>query len=60
MRGRALGRFLEDLMAGDAVALTLVGVIATIAILLGVFVLMIRRKLRLEDEERAKKYRRKK
>lgn len=60
MRGRAIRRFLEDLMAGDPVALTFVAVFATLAALLGLAVLLIRRKLRREDEERARRYGRKK
>jgi hypothetical protein len=60
MRGRAIARFLEDLVAGDPVALTFVGVFAVIGAVFGVFMLVIRRNQRREDEERARRYGRKK
>ena len=59
MRGRAIERFLEDLSVGDPVALTLVGVIAVIAAVLGIIIFFIRRaKLREEEEWKERKRRR--
>jgi len=51
MRGRAIGRFLEDLLEGDPVAWTFVGIFAIIAAILGIIIFFIRRAKIREDEE---------
>lgn len=50
MRVRAIGRFFEDLDKGDPVALGLLGMIAVIALGLGLLVWKARRDLKREDE----------
>ena len=52
---RAIGRFFEDLFAGDPVALVLVGVVAAVALLFGLFWLKVRRDLRREEESKHKR-----
>ena len=54
---RAILLFLQDLSAGDPVALTLVGVVAGVAVLLGLFCWKIARDQRREDEETARRRR---
>ncbi|MFL5331317.1 MAG: hypothetical protein ACJ8C4_20715 [Gemmataceae bacterium] len=56
MRGRAIGEFLDALFEGDPVALGLVGVVLVILLLFGLFVLKVRRDLRREDDEQARRY----
>lgn len=58
-RGGAIAQFFEDLSNGDPIALGLVGVIAVIAVGLGLLVLKARRDMRREDEGQARKYGRK-
>lgn len=58
-RGAALSRFFEDLGNGDPVALGMVGVLAAVAVGLGLLVLKARRDLNREDAARAKRYGRK-
>jgi hypothetical protein len=48
-------RFLEDLLDGDPVALTVLAVLAGVALLFGLFWLKVRRDLRREDEQRKRK-----
>jgi hypothetical protein len=57
-RGRAIGRFLEDLSVGDLIA---VGLVTTVVAIggFGLFVLTVRRDLRRADETRARRYGRK-
>lgn len=59
MRVRAIGQFFEDLDKGDPVALGLLGMIAVIALGLGLLVWKARRDLQREDEAQARKYGRK-
>jgi hypothetical protein len=59
VRRNAMGRFLDNLFAGDPVALGMVGALAVIGLALGLFVLKIQRDHRLEDEARARKHGRK-
>jgi hypothetical protein len=55
MSGRVFRRLLEDLLAGDPVALTAVAVIAGVAGLLLLLWWKTARELRREDEERARR-----
>ena len=58
-RGAAIGEFFDRLLEGDLVALGLVAAIVVVAILLGLGILKIRRNMRREDEDWAKKHGRK-
>jgi hypothetical protein len=53
-RGDALMEFFNRLAEGDPVALGFVGFFVVLGIVAGLFVLKVRRDLRLEDEARAK------
>ena len=58
-RGAAIREFFDSLLEGDPVALGLVAAIVVVAILLGLGILKIRRNMRREDEDWAKKHGRK-
>jgi hypothetical protein len=55
-RGQAIAAFFEKLMDGDPIALGFVGFFAVLAIAAALFVLKVRRDLRREDEETARRY----
>jgi hypothetical protein len=55
-RGGAIVKFLDQLMEGDSVALGFVGFFVVLALVLGLFVLKVRRDLRRDDEAHAKRY----
>jgi hypothetical protein len=56
MRGRIFRRFFEDLLAGDPVALGILGALVLVALAVGIVWLKTARDLRREDEARKRKY----
>lgn len=54
-RGKAIHRFIEDLLAGDLVAWGFVGFFVIVAVLFGLVWLKVRRDLRREDEQRQRR-----
>ena len=58
-RGGAIVRLFEDLGNGDPVAWGFVGFFVVVGVLVGLYVLKVRRDLRREDEAKARKYGRK-
>jgi len=59
MRGRAISEFLDKLADGDPVAIGFVAFFVVLGIIAAFFVLMVRRKLKQDDEAQARKYGRK-
>jgi F0F1-type ATP synthase assembly protein I len=59
MRGAAISEFFDRLADGDPVALGIVGFFVVLGIVAGIFILIVRRKMKQDDEAQAKKYGRK-
>ncbi len=59
MRGAAIREFLDRLGEGDPVALGIVGFFVVLGLVAAFFVIMVRRKLKQDDEAQARKYGRK-
>lgn len=56
MRGQAIGAFLEKLSEGDPIAVGFVVGFVVVGAVIGLFVLKVKRDLRLDDEKQARKY----